>query len=491
MPDIASCNDFCDGDEQRTTRNDECDGDIDKSEDESATVTVTSETDEQLFSRRLSQAEQNLESSKSPLYKVVLTGGPCGGKTTALARLSSYLRERGFEVLTCPEAFSILISNGMSMEYYGIGGMGPVVQHTVMDLQISLEDGFERILRARGRPSVLLCDRGLMDGSAYMTQDEWEQFMSRRNVQSESELREGRYNAVFHLVTAAEGAERYYTLENNAVRTETPEKARRVDVLTRTAWVGHPKLCVFDNSTDFEGKLQRLVDATAKLVGLPSSLSRQTTKFLLRGKPNLELFPTDVKYHIFEVEKVYLYDEVQNNEEKKYGENETFHLNDTSTTDSSSLPSRGDYAEEYSFIRKRSHIDKKTGRTTGSVYGQTTVKRTHDGQVIEVKRIITSREYASAFKTRDMNRHVVRQTRISFLWKMQSFNIHMYTEPVKDLCILHAQTEINPDDFDSDGRLKNGVFEIPPFLDVERRLSNTPEDNETYGAFNISLMKKE
>lgn len=34
-----------------------------------------------------------------PVYKVVLTGGPCAGKTTAMARLSTFLRERGFRVL--------------------------------------------------------------------------------------------------------------------------------------------------------------------------------------------------------------------------------------------------------------------------------------------------------------------------------------------------------------------------------------------------------
>eukprot|EP00565_Helicotheca_tamesis_P002320 CAMPEP_0185739748 /NCGR_PEP_ID=MMETSP1171-20130828/36143_1 /TAXON_ID=374046 /ORGANISM="Helicotheca tamensis, Strain CCMP826" /LENGTH=124 /DNA_ID=CAMNT_0028411387 /DNA_START=7 /DNA_END=378 /DNA_ORIENTATION=- len=66
----------------------------------------------------LSEAERNVILPPSPLYKIVLTGGPCGGKTTALARLSSYLRERGFEVLTCPEAYTILASNGMSMSYY-------------------------------------------------------------------------------------------------------------------------------------------------------------------------------------------------------------------------------------------------------------------------------------------------------------------------------------------------------------------------------------
>lgn len=234
-----------------------------------------------------------------------MTGGPCGGKTTALARLSPYLRERGFEVISCPEAFTILVSNGMPFDYLGaVDGMDIVVQDTVMDIQIGLEDGFERVLRARGKPAVLLCDRGLMDGSAYMKDEDWNKLLDKRDVQCVSELREGRYNAVFHLVTAAEGAEKFYTLENNEVRTETPELAKELDHLTRNAWLGHPNLKIFDNSTDFEKKLQRIVEETARLVGLPTHMERNTIKFVLKKAPDLDSFPKDVSFQIFDVEKV-------------------------------------------------------------------------------------------------------------------------------------------------------------------------------------------
>lgn len=30
-----------------------------------------------------------------PLYKFVLTGGPCAGKTTALGRMATFFREKG------------------------------------------------------------------------------------------------------------------------------------------------------------------------------------------------------------------------------------------------------------------------------------------------------------------------------------------------------------------------------------------------------------
>lgn len=409
------------------------------------------------LSAELTEAEVNSIAPPAPIYKIVLTGGPCGGKTTSMARLSPYLRERGFEVITCPEAFSILVNSGMAFDYLSaVKGMDIVVQDTVMDMQIGLEDGFERVLRARGKPAVLICDRGLMDGSAYMKEEDWNKLMQKREINCVSELREGRYNAVFHLVTAAEGAEEYYTLENNAVRTESPELAKSLDSMTLKAWVGHPNLKVFDNSTDFETKMQRVVEETAMLVGLPTHLQKVTTKFLLKKEPDLSAFPKEVAYQIFDVEKVYLYEESEDDVCKE------------------------NVLKEYSFIRKRTSL-RKSGEESGSVYGWTSVQKMKDGQRIEKKRIITKREYLSLFSNRDKTRHIVRQKRISFLWNIQSFNVHVFKEP-SNVCILHAQVRSSPDTPSSD------TVDLPPFLDVDRLITDSVED-EIYGAYQISLIK--
>jgi predicted ATPase len=440
----------------------------------------TQSIDETLVTQAPSQAETNLLTKSAPFHKFVLTGGPCGGKTTALARLSSYLRERGFEVITVPEAFTILASNGFDMSYFAVEGMPFCVQSSVMDMQMALEDSFERVLRAKGKPGVLLCDRGLCDGSAYMTSDEWEKFLMRRGV-TLAEIREGRYNAVFHLVTAAEGAEEFYTLENNDVRTETPEQARAVDVKTRGAWVGHPKLIVIDNQTDFEGKLNKLVNIASELVGLPLTSKQVTTKYVLKEIPNVNEFPKDVQYHLFQVEKVYLYDT------ETSIPTATNHTNNTT-----------DFAEEYSFIRKRTHLIRRDGNgkadeflSGGTTYGLTTVHVTHSGKRIEVKRIITQREYNAAYKTRDLNRHVVKQNRISFIWNMQSFNVHIYMEPVhvKDLCVVHVQQQQQQQSMDRDENNTQVVHtvEMPSFLKVDRKLEDSKQDNNLYGAFSISL----
>ena len=40
------------------------------------------------YLRNLTAAEMNSIAPPAPVHKIVLTGGPCGGKTTALARVS-------------------------------------------------------------------------------------------------------------------------------------------------------------------------------------------------------------------------------------------------------------------------------------------------------------------------------------------------------------------------------------------------------------------
>lgn len=298
----------------------------------------------------------------------------------------------GFEVVNVAEAFTIFASNGMSLDFFSTPGMDVIIQHTVMDTQMQLEDAVEKILRARGRPAVMMCDRGAMDGRAYMDTANWEQLLADRGT-TETEIRDNRYNAVFHMVSAADGAEQHYTLENNQARTEDSETARLMDRNTQKAWLGHSHMYVFDNSTDFEGKLERLVDVIAKLVGLPSNLKRRSAKFVLRRKPKIEDFPSDIEYYLFEVEKVYL-----------------------TTSD--------DDDETYSFIRKRTNLDTK-GKKLGRVYQLTTVTRSLSGEAVEEKRIISSREYSSAYLTRDVRRHIVHQQRISFLYNLQSFTIHV------------------------------------------------------------------
>lgn len=61
-------------------------------------------------------ARKALKESKHPITRICLTGGPCAGKTTALATLSVVLQQMGFKVLQVPEAATLLMKGGAFIE---------------------------------------------------------------------------------------------------------------------------------------------------------------------------------------------------------------------------------------------------------------------------------------------------------------------------------------------------------------------------------------
>ena len=377
----------------------------------------------------------------APIYKMVLTGGPCAGKTTALARLSAFFRDRGFRVYLVPEACTML----------SLGGVSPFELHDrehvlnfqwqILNMQMTLEDSFASLARDTGKPCLVLCDRGAMDGSAYVDEELWDDLKSRHDLNT-VELRDTRYIAVFHLITSAQGAESFYTLSNNDARTEDIASACAIDRKTLDAWVGHPRLYVFDNSTDFEGKMQRLVNTASSMCGLPSTV-KASRKFRLTRAPTQAELP--LHHEDFEVEKVYL------------------------------QPVESEQSSDYSFVRCRSQYGLPA-------YGMTTVREIDSGETksqVDLKRVITAREYAYAVRHRaDSTRAVIKQKRICFLWKDQSFQIHVYKEPpsVAGLAIVHIQASVEHSD----------SLEFPPFLELAEELKQ--ERDTEYSAYKVSLL---
>jgi nucleoside-triphosphatase THEP1 len=46
------------------------------------------------------------------IKKIVLTGGPCAGKTTALVRVTEYFSNIGYKVFTVPEVPTMITQSG-------------------------------------------------------------------------------------------------------------------------------------------------------------------------------------------------------------------------------------------------------------------------------------------------------------------------------------------------------------------------------------------
>ena len=210
------------------------------------------------------------------IHKIVITGGPSAGKTTGLSWIENSFTKLGYTVLFVPETATELISGGVAP---WTCGTNLDYQKCQMRLQLDKEHIFEQAARTMKADKVLIvCDRGLMDNKAYMDDVEFAQVLRELNT-TEVALRDG-YDAVFHLVTAAKGAELFYTTENNKARTETPEQAAALDDRLIAAWTGHPHLRVIDNATDFKDKLKRLIAEIRSFLGEPEPLEIER-KFLI------------------------------------------------------------------------------------------------------------------------------------------------------------------------------------------------------------------
>ena len=108
---------------------------------------------------------------------------------------------------------------------------------------MNLEDIFVEIAQSSESPTIVICDRGVMDGSAYCDENVWQAILDETGW-STIHLRDRRYEAVIHLVTAADGAESFYTDVNNAARYETVQQAKDLDKRLINAWVGHPHFSI-------------------------------------------------------------------------------------------------------------------------------------------------------------------------------------------------------------------------------------------------------
>ncbi len=214
------------------------------------------------------------------VLKIVLTGGPCGGKSEAVLYLKNQLEALNINVFTLEETASSLMNVGITPEKYSSYDF----HSCLFEKQFNKENElYQKALDSDFETTVIICDRGLLDSRAYVSKEDFDKYSSKFGL-NENKIRCS-YDGVFHLVTAADGAEEFYNLENTA-RTETPEQARALDIELLSLWTGAPHLRIIDNSTGFSEKLDRLLSEVKALIGIPKPLEIER-KFLIEY-PDLE-----------------------------------------------------------------------------------------------------------------------------------------------------------------------------------------------------------
>lgn len=365
--------------------------------------------------------------------EIVLTGGPCGGKTTALSYIPEKLRDYGFRVFVIPEVATMLINGGLPD--IALIAKDPkknyeVEKHFLL-FQRTLRERYNALSRTfTNKKCVILSDRAEMDIEHYIGKEYFNALLSELRLNL-CDARDS-YEGILHLTSAACGAEKFYTLTNNKARRETLKEARIADKKTMGAWIGHPHLKIIDNSTGFESKLKRALQAITRILGIPVPLEIER-KFLLNSAPDFKSDKNLAHAQEITIEQIYLISPKKNEEIR---------------------------------IRKRS-------QGNSHIYYRTVKIPIASGERQEKEETISAREYLDLQTLRDPKKKTIKKRRYCFIHKSQYFELDVIEEP-KKICLLEIElTE------------RNDRVEIPPFLNIAKEVT----DDKGYSNFYIASTK--
>ena len=239
---------------------------------------------------------------------------------------------------------------------------------------------------------------------------------------------------MLHLVSAADGAEQYYTTANNAQRYEQMSEeglriARGLDKKVIHAWTGHPHLRVINNHDDFDCKMNRVIKEISNVLGLPQPIVEER-KYIVEKTGEL---PEDSIQS--EITQTYLQGE----------------------------------PEAEIRLRKRCWGQKQ-------VFVHTTKKKTSENEELVTERQINNSLYEMMLGLADPTRHTVHKIRNSFIWKGQYFEVDTYQDQLQGLVILETK-----------GIAEGEPVKFPPFLKVVKEVTG----NEDYYNYNLAKKKEQ
>lgn len=209
--------------------------------------------------------------------RIVITGGPCAGKTNCKSTILEGVLKAGYIPIFIGETATEVKTSGIdpcanildTIEF----------QTLLSKLQIAKENLYLEALENLKGKFLLFCDRGLLDNKAYMSEEQWRELLNKLEINDFDVF--NRYDFALHLVSAAEGAEEYYTNENNKARSETLEEAKIQERKNKEAYYGFSHIYYFDNDCDFKEKLNKVLCTVLSSIGKAEPILGAQRKYVV------------------------------------------------------------------------------------------------------------------------------------------------------------------------------------------------------------------
>lgn len=378
---------------------------------------------------------------KNGVKEIIVTGGPCSGKTLGiegnedegLEGLKQKLSGLGYRVFVAPEVATRVISGGVR-DMAELAAKDPQkylgVQTEILKIQLDDRGHLQTLANLfPNEPRLIIYDRGPKDGEAYLPEGYFENILKQLGLTvAEVSLS---FDAVIHLVSAADGAEAYYNLDNSA-RFESLEAARLRDQRTLNAWTGHPHLTIIDNSTDFSGKMRRLLKAVLRVLGVPEPLEIER-KFLVET-----VTPEKAISGFFKSSLIYQ------------------HYID--------IPEK----EKFRGVVGEARIRREVGEDDSSIYCLVQKKNISDKVRGENETRITPEDFNGLLKFRMRGVDSIIKRRCYFVYKHRYFMLDVFFHPYRvhreGLCLL--ETELIDE---------NDEVDLPSFLKIPKEVTGDEE----------------
>lgn len=193
--------------------------------------------------------------------RIVLTGGPCSGKSAAMRQLAAEFPDTFHCV---PEVASIVIREVGVSPPTGDSAALRRYNRAFGEIQRSFETValYQAILDGK---RALLMDRGTMDNAAYVPGGVEE---LERIYMSTAAAEYARYDAVIHIVVPGSEVYRRHMADNPA-RYEDYDDVLRLARHTIFAWSDHPNHIIIQDEKTWEEKYAAIRHAVMKIIAFP------------------------------------------------------------------------------------------------------------------------------------------------------------------------------------------------------------------------------